>query len=154
MQLDLQSHGAFAPKILEIGLLRLRLIGSFLQDLYPELSPASPGAHWQESPPALFRSNWVKHDYTFPDWIGKNEKTFVSIQWTIVIVFDPVGPKKCWRWFPATGPLEKRETALDGSRRKHDPFWGEEDQFPTFWGQKFMRMYWKIPFQRTANPTA
>ena len=80
MQLDLQSHGAFAPKILEIGLPRLRLMGSFLQDLDREMSPASPGAHWQVSPPALFRSNWVKHDYTFPDWIGKNEKTFVSSQ--------------------------------------------------------------------------
>ena len=30
----------------------------------------------------------------------------------------PVGSEKCWRWLPATGSLEKRKTALDGSWRK------------------------------------
>ena len=33
-------------------------------------------------------------------------------------VFDPVGSKKYWQWFPETGPLGKRETALDKSWRK------------------------------------
>ena len=79
---------------------------------------------------------------------------FFSIRLGDVIVFDPVGLKKCWRWFPTTGHLEKQETALDRSWRSSDSFWGEEDQFPTFSGQTFMRMYWKVPFQRTANPTA
>ena len=33
-------------------------------------------------------------------------------------------------------------------------FCGEEDQFPTFSGQKLMRTYWTALFQRTAHPTA
>ena len=47
-----------------------------------------------------------------------SKKTFFSIRSAIVIVFDPVGSQKCWRWFPATGPMEKRETAPDRPWRK------------------------------------
>ena len=50
--------------------------------------------------------------------IRSEKTTFFSMQPEIVIVFDPVGSKKWWRWFPATGPLEKRETFLIRSWRK------------------------------------
>ena len=47
-----------------------------------------------------------------------SERVFFSIRSGIAIVFDPAGSKKCWRWFPATEPLEKRETVLNISWRK------------------------------------
>ena len=82
-----------------------------------ELSPRSiqscflllEGPSYRKSLSAHFRSNWVKYDYN-PR--SHRQNVFLSIRWTIVIVFDPVRSKMCWRWFPATGPVEKRETAL------------------------------------------
>ena len=103
MQLDLQSvekapfstfAWAFAPKMLEIGLPRLRMSWSFLQDLSKAVSRFSRGP------------------------VAGNHRHFFSIRSGIVIVFDPNGSKKCWRWFPATPSLEKREAALDRSWRK------------------------------------
>ena len=44
---------------------------------------------------------------------------FFPIRWaTTVKVFHPVGLKKCWLSLPVTGPVIKRETALDGCWRK------------------------------------
>ena len=76
--------------------------------------PLPYGSSCRKPPSALFRSNWVKYDYDCPSY----RKKLFSTRWTIVIVFDPVGSKKCWRWSPATGPLKKRETAVDRSWRK------------------------------------
>ena len=54
----------------------------------------------------------------------------------IAIVFDPVGWKKCWRRFPATGPLEKRGKQLwINLEESSDSFRGEEDLFQHFRGK-------------------
>ena len=77
----------------------------------PELFPASPGAQLQEITVSIFRSNRV----TTPDRI---ENSVFSIRSEIVVVFDPVGSKKCRREFQATGALKKREIALDRCTEK------------------------------------
>ena len=101
-----------------------------------ELSPRSmqscfqllQGPSCRMSPPALFRSKWVKCDYDF-----RSDRFFFFF---ISSIGDcsPVGSKKRWRWFPSTGPLEKRGTALDRSWWKLKSFWGEEDQLRTISG--------------------
>ena len=45
--------------------------------------------------------------------VRSHELLRFSIRSGITVVLAPVGSKKWWRWSPATGPLEKRETALD-----------------------------------------
>ena len=95
MQLDLQSvekvpfssfAGAFAPKMLEIGLPRLSRSRSFPQDLSRAVFLFSRGP---------FAANHHQH---FSDPTGSNTTTIsdrieitnaFSIRWTIVIVFDP-----------------------------------------------------------------
>ena len=68
--------------MLEIGLPRLRMSRSFLQDLSRAVSRFSR-AQLQEITASAF-SNTI----AFPDRI---EKTIFRMQWTIVIVFEPVG---------------------------------------------------------------
>ena len=106
MQLDLQSvekvpfstfAWAFASEILEIALPRLRMSWSFLEDLsIQSCFTLFQGPSCRKSPSALF---FIQ----LGDPIGD---------------CNPVESKACCRWFPATGPLEKRETALDRSWRK------------------------------------
>ena len=96
------------------------------------------------------------HLSTFSIHLGYNpmpdKKTLFSIRSEIVMVFDPAGSKKCWRWFPATGPLEKLEAALGRSWGENSKLlWGEEDQFETFSGQKLMPTYWKVSTDWRSN---
>ena len=86
--LSVRSHELLPRTRWKLVSLASEWVGVFSK-IYPELFPASP---WSQ--------------------------TIFSIRSGNAIVFDPVGSKKCWRWFPATGPLEKRETALDRSWRK------------------------------------
>ena len=58
-----------------------------------------------------FQSDCIRIGLTISDRIQRN------VYFDPIGDCNPVGPKK-WRWFPATGPLEKRETALDRSWRK------------------------------------
>ena len=67
---------------------------------------------WIQKVLTVISCNWA------PGKAGNASGQIFSIWRAILIAFDPVGSKKCWRWFPATGPLEKRETALDRSWRK------------------------------------
>ena len=99
-QLDLQSGEkvpfstfarAFAPKKLELGLPRVRMTLSF-SETYPELFPASPGTQLQEITVSTFSIQLGQIRLHSP--IG-SQKTLFSMRWTIVIVFDPVGSKKC-----------------------------------------------------------
>ena len=168
MQLDLQSvekvsfstfAWVFTPKMLKIWASSPQNDSGAFSKIYPELFAAS-GAQLQEITVSTFSIQLGQYDF----------------------LFDPVGSKKCWRWFPATGPLEKRETSksyltqldrnsADGDYlqlgpwrswkqlwidlgESSDSLWGEEDQFPAFSRQKLTRTYWKVFFQRTANPTA
>ena len=145
--------------------------------------PLLQGLSCRKSPSALalFRSNWVKYDYNpqldrkkhlqhFFDPFGSNtitipdqiEKKSNSVGSKKVFFFDPIGDcdniwpswiEKVLTMISCNWPLEKREAALDRFGENPCSFWGEEDQFPTFSGQKLMRTYWKVLFQRTANPT-
>lgn len=58
----------------------------------------------------------LQDQYMYIDTIGDSNRTWPS--WI----------QKCWQWFPATGLLEKRETALDEqiSEKKSDPLCGEK----------------------------
>ena len=103
--------------MLKIGL-PLKMSRSFLQDLSRAVSRFSRGP---------VTGNHRQH---FFDPTGSNtiaivhgiEITFFPIRSGVVIVFDAVGSKKCWRRFPATGPLDKRETALDNLEESSDSF--------------------------------
>ena len=65
---------AFAPKMMEIGLPRLRM-NAALSNIYPELFPASPGAQLQEISVSIFSiPHWVKYDYNRP-------LTLISCHW-------------------------------------------------------------------------
>ena len=160
MELDLQSvekvpfstfGWALAPNKLEIGLPRLRMSRSFLQDLSRAVSRFSRGPvagnhrrHFFD--PTGSNTIWIVHriEKKQPRLVLRRGRpisnifgakahanvlkgTFSTdcksncirmIRSGTVIAFDPVGWKKCWRWFAATGHLEKRETALDKSWRK------------------------------------
>ena len=140
MQLDLQSvekvpfstfAWTFAPKILEIGLLRLRMTWSFRQYLSGAVSRFSGGPVAKKITVSAFSiqlSYNPRSDFdpigicnrVWPGWIEKvlTVKVFFSIRSEMKIVFGKARSKKCWRWFPATGPLEKLETALDRYWRK------------------------------------
>ena len=123
MQLDFQSVEkkpfsklAWAsPIFLELGLAPLRMSRSFLQDRIQSYFPLPEGPSCRKSPSARFsiQLGQIRSQSSI-----RSKITFFSILSGIVILFDPVGSQKCWRWFPATGPLEKRETALDRSWRK------------------------------------
>ena len=134
------SAWAFDPDMLETSLPRLITSRSFLQDrsravsrfsswpvagnhvehffdptrvkirLQSELSPASTGPSCRNHRHLLVDPTG-SNTITIPDRIDIRLFVF-PIRWTIVIVFDPVGSKKFSTWCPATGPLEKRETAL------------------------------------------
>ena len=141
MQSDWQSVGngavstfarAFAPKLCETAVSRVRITWTFLQDLSRAVSRFSrcpvAGIHrryfsdptgsntitirdrigknmpsCRKSPSVLFRANWVKYDY------------------------DPI---------PATGHLEKQETALDRSWRKVHVILGRETEVSHIFGAK------------------
>ena len=94
--------------MLQIGLPCLRKNRSFLQDLSRAISRFSRGPvagnHRQH-----FFNPTGSNTITISDRSQKNDP---------IGDCNPVGSKKCWRWFPATRPLEKRETALDRSWRK------------------------------------
>ena len=68
--------------------------------IYPELFPASPGAQLQEITVSTFSSQL--------GYLPRSDRKIYSVVYIcsirseIAIVFDPVGSKKCWRWFPAT----------------------------------------------------
>ena len=117
--------------------------------MYLKLFPAYPGALLQEITVSTFS---IQLDY--------NPRSDRKKRY-----FDPVGDYNCirpswihegltvisWNWAP--GEARNAAAWIDvGESRK--PFWGEEDQFPASFGQKLMRTYWKILFQRIANPTA
>ena len=78
---------------------------------------ASPGAQLQEISVSTFSTQLSQTRLQSPIGSKITKKTFFSIRWTIVIVFDPVGSKQCWRRFPANRPLQNRETALHRSWR-------------------------------------
>ena len=88
----------------------------------------------------LFRFNWVKYDYN-----PRSHPKYCNRIW-------PSWMKKCYG-FPQLGPWRSGKQLWIDLGECSDSFWGEEDQFPTFSGQNLMRTYWKILFQRTANPT-
>ena len=75
----------------------------------------------EKSPPALFRSSWVKYDYNRPSDREKRLDDCNRI-W-------PNWIKPVMTWFPATGPLEKRETALKWSWRALRPILRREWHF-------------------------
>ena len=115
--LSVRSHELLPRKYWKLVFLPWEWVGIFSM-IYPELFPASPGAQVQEITVNTFSTQLGQSTVTISDRIERNGFFFFPIRLTIVIVLDPVGSKKCWRWFPATGPLEKRETALDRSWRK------------------------------------
>ena len=83
----------------------------FLQDLARAVSPFSRGPVGGNHRQPFFDPTGL---LTIPDRIV----FFFDPIGEIVIVFDPVGYKMCWRLFPATGPQGKLETAMDRSWRK------------------------------------
>ena len=105
--------------------------------------PLLQGPSFRKSPSARFRSKWV----TIPENVFFDPIGDCNGIW-------PSGSKKCWRWFPATGPLEKRETALDRSWRKLQVILRRGRPISKIFGANAHRTYWNVLFQRTANPTA
>ena len=101
-----------------IGLSRIRMGWTFPQDLSRATPRFSRSPVARNHPPVLFPSNWVNYDY---DPRSDRKKHFFQIQFPIVIAVYPDGSKKCWRWFRAIGPLEKRVAALERSWRKVQP---------------------------------
>ena len=77
--------------MLEIGLPRLRMSRNFLLDLARAVSRFSRGPVAGNRRQHFFDPTG-SNTITTPDRIGKN---VISIPWTIAIVFDPVGSKKC-----------------------------------------------------------
>ena len=71
--------------------------------------PLRRGPSCGKSPSALFRSSWVKYDYNRPSDRKKrlDECNRIWPNWI----------KNIMTWFPAIGPLEKREIALERSWR-------------------------------------
>ena len=141
MQLDLQSvekvpfstlAWVFAPKMFEIGLPRLRMACSFLQDL----------------------SRAVPRFYRGPVAGSRRQHFFDPTGLQIATVFYPVGSKKYWRWFPATGPLEKLETGLDRSWRKLQVILRPRRPNSNIFGANAHANVLKRNFQPTANPAA
>ena len=123
------------PKVLEINLPRLRMSRNFLQELS------------RQSGCPLLRSNWVEYYHEFSIRSG-----FI----VVVLYMTQLDRKSAdWRWFPSTGPLKKRETARD---RLWRTLWLIlVSPISNIFGAKAhakMRTYWKVLFQRTANPTA
>ena len=137
---------AFAPKMLEIGLPRLGMTWSFLQGLSRAVSSFSRGGVAGNHRQHVFdptRSSTI----TISDRIEKKKS---------VGDCNPVGSKKCWRWFPATGSLEKRETALDRSWRKSQVILSRGRPVSNIFGANVHVNVLKGTFflQRTANSTA
>ena len=90
---------------------------------------------------ALFRSNWVEYDMITKSRSDRKKRFFRSDRGWFC---NPVGSKrKCWRWFPATGPLENRETALDRSWRKLRLILRGGRPTSNIFGQTLMRTYWR-----------
>ena len=161
MQLDLQSvekvlfstfAWAFAPKKLENWSSSPQNESELSSRLSRAVSRLSRGPVAGNRRQHFFDPT-ASNTITTPDRIGKN---VISIPWTIAIVFDPVGSKKCWRWFPVTGPLEKREAALGRSWRKLRLILRRGRPIADMFGAKNSceRTEWKVLFRRTANPTA
>ena len=159
MRLELQSvekvpfstfAWAFAPKMLDIGLARLRMSRRVLHDLSRAVSLFSrdtvAGNHRQ------LLSIQLSHK-RLQSSIGSNN-TFFSIRSGNVIVLEPVGSKKGWRWFLATGHLDKRKTALDRSRRKLRLIRRRGRRISNTFGSKAHANVHKCFLRRTANPTS
>ena len=150
MQLDLQSvekyllstfAPVFAPKMLRIGIfLASEWVGVSTRSIQNYFS-ASAGAQLQEIAVSTFFIQLGQIRLQSPD---RTEKNFVflirprivivlffAVRSGMAIVFDLVWSKKCWRRFPATGPLQKRETALDGFLEK-TPTHSEARKRPIF----------------------
>ena len=87
------------------------------------------GASCRKLPSALFRSNWVKYNL----WSDRNNSFLFRSDGRVV--FDPVGLKKCWRWFLQLGPWRSGKQLWIYLEESSDSFWGEEDQFPTSRGK-------------------
>ena len=144
---SVRSH-EFSSEMLDIGLAR-RMSRSFLQDLSRAVSRFSRGP---------VAGNHRQH---FFDPTGSNTITNVH-RIEKMFFFDPigncnpVGSKKRWRWFPVTGPLEKREAALGRSWRKLRLILRRGRPIADMFGAKNSceRTEWKVLFRRTANPTA
>ena len=118
-----------------------------IQSYFPHLQ----GPSCRKSPSTFFRSKWVKYDYSRPS-DGKN------------VFFDPIGDcnqsyktqldlKSADHDFLQMGPWRRGKQFWIDLGESSDSFWGGEDQFPTFSRQNLMRTYWKVLFQRAANPT-
>ena len=100
--------------MLKIGLSRLRMCRSSLQDLSGDVSRFStdPGARIHR--PHLFDP----YEVNMIAIVDRLEKYVFSIRLGVRIVFDRVESKKCGRQFPVSGFLEKRETPPDRSWRE------------------------------------
>ena len=144
---------AYAPKMLEISLPRLRMAWTFSK-IYPELFSVSPVAQLQKITVCTFS---IQYDDIQVDQIRLqspigSKRTFFSIRSGIMAQLDR---KRADGDFLQLGPWRNGEQLWIDVGEKPKSFWGDEDQFPTFSGQKLKRTYWKVLFQqRTANPTA
>ena len=163
MQLDLQSvekvpFSTFSLELLprkcwKFGLPRRRMTWNFLQDL----SGAVPGFfggpvagnHRQH----FFDRTGLPYDNNPP---SDRKKTFF---------FDPMGD--CYRMvtqfdrksadddFLQLGPRRSREQPRIDLGENSKSFCGEEDRISSIFGAKVRaKTYWRVLFQRTANPTA
>ena len=83
--------------------------------------PLLQGPSCRKSPSAIFRSSWVEYDY---NRLSDRKKC-----WDDCNRFWPNWIEKGMTWFPATGPLEKRETALERSWRTLRPILRRGRQF-------------------------
>ena len=151
MQLDLRSvekvpfstfTWVFARKMLGIGLPRLRMTWSFLQDLSRAVSrfPRGPvaGYHRQHCfDPTGSNTITIVHRIEKKSFFRSNREMNVKSYLT------QFGSKNSWLWYPATGPLEKRETALDRSWRKLRLILRRGRPISNISGQKLIRTYRK-----------
>ena len=107
--LSVRSHERLPRKSWKLVSLASEWLGDFSK-IYPELFPASPETQLQEITVSSFSIQLG--EIRLQSIIGSKNAIFDPIG-----VCNPVGSKKCWRRFPANGPLEKRGTALDRSWR-------------------------------------
>ena len=84
------------------------------------------GHSCSKSPPARFRSNWVKCDYNRPSDRQKRYDDCNRIWPNLIETF--------WRDFLQLGPWRGRKQPWKDLGERSDPFWGEEGLFPNVVG--------------------
>ena len=113
------SNQLLPRKCWKLVFLASEWVGAFSK-IYPKPLPDSSGAQLHEITVSLFAiqlgqirlQSPIGSKSTFSiqlgqvrlQWSNGSNKTFSSIRSGIVIVFDPGGPKKGWRWFSVSGP--------------------------------------------------